>query len=126
MCLFVQKIINQIKKVSPPELNISGVESSNHKQGGQKKCKGVSGGAVEDVYYSKEEYKALSSNQRSELYKKSQARVHKPAEKEVSSKGGGATYELVKQVSALVVVMTSVPESPGTAPAPQPIVKTLH
>ena len=41
--------MNQSKKVSPPELNISGVESSNHKGGGQKKHKGVSGGAVEDV-----------------------------------------------------------------------------
>ena len=45
--------INQINKVSPPELNISGVESFNHKLGEQKKRKGGSGGSVEDVYYSK-------------------------------------------------------------------------
>ena len=41
--------INQSKKVSPPDMNISGVESYNHKGVGQKKCKGVSGVAVEDV-----------------------------------------------------------------------------
>ena len=41
--------INQRKKVSLLELNISGVESSNHKGGGQKKHKGGSGRAVEDV-----------------------------------------------------------------------------
>ena len=46
--------INQSKKVYPLELNISGVESSDHKGGGQKKRKGCSGGAVEYVYYSKE------------------------------------------------------------------------
>ena len=42
------------KKVSLPELNISVVESSNHKGRVQKKLKVVSGRAVEDVYYSKE------------------------------------------------------------------------
>ena len=41
--------INKIKKVSPPDLNISGVYSSNHKGGGQEKRKGGSGEAVEDV-----------------------------------------------------------------------------
>ena len=46
--------IDRNKKVSPPELNISGVELSNHKGGGQKKRKGGSGGSVEDVCYSKE------------------------------------------------------------------------
>ena len=44
-----KKFIDQSKKVSPPNLNISGVESSNHKGGGQKKRKGGSRGAVEDV-----------------------------------------------------------------------------
>ena len=44
---------NQSKKVSPPDMNISGVELYNHKGGGHKKLKGGSGGAVEDVYYSK-------------------------------------------------------------------------
>ena len=96
-------------------MNISGVDSSNHKGGEQKKRKGRSGGAVEDVYYSKEEYKALYSDQRSELYKKRQARGHKPAEKKFRSKGGGATYDPVKQVSPLVAVMKSAPEAPGTA-----------
>ena len=43
--------IDQKKKASPPELNISGVDSSNHK-GGQNKLKGSSVGAVEYVYYS--------------------------------------------------------------------------
>ena len=38
--------IDQRKKVSPPDLNIYGVESSNHKGGGQKNFKGGSGGAV--------------------------------------------------------------------------------
>ena len=52
-----------------------------------------------------EEYKALSSDQREALYKKRQARGHKPAEKKVRSKGGGATDDLVKQLSALVAVM---------------------
>ena len=59
--------------------------------GGQKKRKGGRGGAVEYVYYSKEEYTALSSDQRAALYKKIQARVHKPAEKKIMHKGGGAT-----------------------------------
>ena len=43
--------INQSKKVSPTELNISGVESSNNKGGGYNKRKGGSGGDVGDVYY---------------------------------------------------------------------------
>ena len=67
------------------------------------------------MYYFREEYNALFSDQRVELYKKRQARLHNPAEKKVSSKGGGATDELVKQVSALVAIMTSAPEAPGTA-----------
>ena len=108
--------IDKSKKVSPHGLNISGVESSNKKGGGHKKRKGGSGGAVEDVYYSKEEYKALSSDQRAALYKKRQARGHKPAEKKAGSKGVGATNELVKQVSALVAVMTSETEAPRIAP----------
>ena len=111
-----RKFINQSNKVYPPELSISAVESSNHKGGGYKKRKGDSGGAVKDAYYSKEEYKALSSDQRSELYNKWQARGHKPEEKKVKFKEGGATDDLVKQVSAMVAVMTSVPESPGTDP----------
>ena len=52
------------------------------------------------MYYSKEEYMALYSEQREALYKKRQARGHNPAEKKVKSKGGGATDELVKQVSS--------------------------
>ena len=110
------KFIDKSKKVSAPDLNISGIESSNHKVGGQNKRKGGSGGAVEDVYYSKDEYKALYSNQGALLYKKRQARGAKPAEKNVRSKGGGATDYLVKQVSTLVAVMTSAPEAPVTAP----------
>ena len=114
-CVSLYKtLIDQSKKVSPPELNILGVESYNHKQGGQKKRKGGSGGDVEDVYYFKEEYKALSSDQRASLYKKRQARVHNPAENKVRSKKGGATDELAKQLSALVAVMKSSPEAPGT------------
>ena len=63
-CLSLYKtFINQSKKVSPTEMNISGVESSNHKGEGQKKRKAGSGGAVGEVYYSKEEYKALPSDQ---------------------------------------------------------------
>ena len=31
------------------------------------------------------------------------------------SKGGGATYEMVKQVTTMVAVMKSAPEAPGTA-----------
>ena len=70
-CVYLYKtFIDQRKKVSPPELNISGVESSNHKGVGQKKRKGGSGGAVEYVYYSKEEYKALHYDHRVSLYKK--------------------------------------------------------
>ena len=54
-CVSLYKIvIYQSKKFYPPELNILGVDSSNHKGGGQKKRKGSSGGAVEDVYYSEE------------------------------------------------------------------------
>ena len=67
------------------------------------------------MYYSKEEYKELSSGQIAALYKKRQARGHKPVENKVGSKCSGATDELVKQVSALVDVMKSVPEAPGTA-----------
>ena len=63
-------LIDQSKKVSPTELNISGVESSNHKWGRQKKKNGGSGGDVDDVYYSKEEYKAIYSYQRAALYNK--------------------------------------------------------
>ena len=51
---------------------------------------GGSVGAIEGVYYSK---------------------GNKPAEKNVI----GATDDLVKQVSALVVVMESAPEAPVTA-----------
>ena len=62
-CVSLYKIfIDKSKKVFPPELNVSGVEKSNHKGGGQKKFKGVSGGAVEAVYYYNDEYKALSSD----------------------------------------------------------------
>ena len=67
------------------------------------------------MYYSKRGYKALYSEHIAALYKKRQARLHKPAEKKVSSKGSGATDELVKQVSALVAVIKSAPEAPGTA-----------
>ena len=77
---------------------------------------GSSGRAVEDVYYYKQEYKALSSDQISAFYKKMQVMVHKPAEKKVRSKGGYETEELKNQVSALVDVMKSAPEAPGTAP----------
>ena len=84
-------LINKSKKVSPPELNISGVDSSNHKGGVKKKHKGGSVGDIEDVYYSKEEYKALYYDQRSALYKKRQARGNKPAEEKVRFKGGGTT-----------------------------------
>ena len=52
--------IDKSKKVSNPDLNISGVESSNQKGGGQKKRKGGSGGAVKDVYYSKGGHKEIS------------------------------------------------------------------
>ena len=57
------------------------------------------------MYYYNEEQKAIYSDQRAELYNKRQARGHKPEEKKVRSKWGGATYELVKQVSTLVAVM---------------------
>ena len=115
-CVSLYKtFINQSKKVSTHELNITGVESYNHKGRGHKKRKGGSGGSVEDVYYSKEGYEALYSEQREALYKKSQARGHKPAEKKVRSKGGGVREYLVKQVSALVAVMQSAPEAPGSA-----------
>ena len=70
-CVSLYKtLIYHSKTVSPPELNISGKESSNHKGGEQKRHKGGSGGSVEDVYYSKEEYNALYSAQRAVLYKK--------------------------------------------------------
>ena len=53
-CVSLYKtFIDQSKKVSPPELNIPGVDSSKHKVVGQKKRKGCIGGAVENVYYSK-------------------------------------------------------------------------
>ena len=71
--------IDHSKKVSPPEMDISGVESFDHKGGGHKKRKVGSGGAVEDVYYSKEEYKALSYNRRAALYKKRHSRGNKLA-----------------------------------------------
>ena len=48
---FYKTFIDHIKKVSSSEVNISGVDSSNQKVGGQKKLKGGSVGAVEDVYY---------------------------------------------------------------------------
>ena len=115
-CVSLYKtLIDQSKKVSPPNMNISGLESSNHKGGVQKKHKGGSGGAIEYVYYSKEEYKALYSDHRAALYKKKQSRGHKPADKKVRSKWGGGIYELENQVSALLAFMKSAPESPGTA-----------
>ena len=77
---------------------------------------GGSGRAVEYVYYYKQEYKALSSDQISAFYKKMQVMVHKPAEKKVMSKGGGATEELMKQISGLVDVMTSALEAQITDP----------
>ena len=109
-CISVYKtFIVQRNNISSPDLNISGLESSNHKEGGQKK-------RVEDVYYSKEEYKALSSDQITALYKKRQVRGHKPEEKKVNFKGGGPADELLKQVSVLLAVMTSAPETPVTDP----------
>ena len=42
------------------------------------------------MYYSKEEYMKICTDQRAALYKKRQARGHKPAEKRVKSKAGGA------------------------------------
>ena len=48
---FYKTFIDQSNNFSPPELNISGVESYNHKGGGQKKRKCGIGGAVKDVYY---------------------------------------------------------------------------
>ena len=117
ICVSLYKtFIDQSKKVSPPELNISVVDSSNHKGGGKKKRKGGSVGALEYVYYSKKEYKAHSSDRIAALYKKRQAMVHNPAEKKVSSKRGGATENLVKQVSALVYVMTSALDPTGISP----------
>ena len=65
-------------------------------------------------HYSKEEYKVLSSEQRPEIYNDRQARGNKPVEKKVRSKEGDATDNLVKQISALVAVMKSAPEAPGT------------
>ena len=67
------------------------------------------------MYYYKEEYRELYSDQRSALYKKRQARRHKPVEKKVKYTGVDETDDLVKQVSALVAVMKSAPEAPGTA-----------
>ena len=67
------------------------------------------------MYCTKEEYKALFSDQRAALYKNRQDRGHKPAEKKVRSKGGGATDDLMKQVYALVAAMKSAPEAPGTS-----------
>ena len=77
---------------------------------------GSSGRAVEDVYYYKQEYKALSSDQISAFYKKIQVMLYKSAEKKVRSKGSGATDELVKQISGLVDVMTSAAEAQITDP----------
>ena len=114
-CVYLyKKFIHQSKKVSPTDMNISGVESSNNKQGGQKKRKSGSGGAFEDVYYSKEEYKRFYFDHRAALYKKRQARGHKPAYKNVRSKGSGETDEILKQVSALADVIKSAPEALGT------------
>ena len=49
-CVSLYKtFINQSKKVSIPELNVSGVESSNHKGGGKNKCNGGSGGSVKNM-----------------------------------------------------------------------------
>ena len=67
------------------------------------------------MYYSKDEYKALSFDHREALYKKIQDRVYKPAEKKVGSKRSGATDKPVKQVYALVAVMKPEKEAPGTA-----------
>ena len=54
-CFSLNKtLIDQSKKFSPPEMNILGLNSYNHKGGGKKKRKGDSGGYVEDMYYSKE------------------------------------------------------------------------
>ena len=50
------------------------------------------------MYYYKEEYKALYSDQRSEIYKKRRTRRHKPADNKVRSKGGDGTDDIVKQV----------------------------
>ena len=49
-CVYLYKtFIDHIKKVYPPDMDILGAESSNHKGGGQKKRKGGSVGGVEDV-----------------------------------------------------------------------------
>ena len=46
--------VYQKKMVSPPELNILRLDSSNHKGGGKKKRRDGSGGFIENDYYSKE------------------------------------------------------------------------
>ena len=52
-CVYLYKtFINYSKNLSPPDMNISGVEPYNQKGGGQNKHKGRRGGAVKDVYCS--------------------------------------------------------------------------
>ena len=77
------------------------------------------------MYYYKEEYKALYSDQRTAIYNTRHFRGHKPSENKVRSKWGGAIDEPVNQVSALVNVMKSAPESPVTA-TPSTNIKNLH
>jgi hypothetical protein len=89
---------------SPSELNVSATGTTNDR-------KAKSGGAVEDKYYTKEEYKKLSDDAKDQLRQKRISRGHKPnpraAKKQRTSDEKSDIDRLTRQVSKLATTVTN-------------------
>lgn len=91
-----QDYIRQTAKGKPnSSVNISELKTS----GGKRKSE-----AIEDRYYTKEEYAALSPEQKKELASKRLKRGHKPGAKDSKVKGAGnkkSNTEVIKNLKAM-------------------------
>lgn len=92
---------------SPTELNVSATGVSNENKGNSRS----NGGAVEDKYYSKEEYKKLSLAQKDTLREKRVSRGHKgnprPAKRQRTDEKSDID-KLTRQVSKLATTVNHV------------------
>lgn len=90
-----------IRQTSKSRTNAT-VNISEVKVGGKRKA---SSGAVEDRYYTKEEYNELSPEQKKELSSKRLKRGHKPGSKDSKVKGTraekGSTKDVIKNLRAM-------------------------
>jgi hypothetical protein len=103
-----QDFISQLpSSQSPTELNVSATGVSNENEGNSRS----NGGAVEDKYYSKEEYKKLSLAQKDTLREKRVSRGHKenprPAKRQRTDEKSDID-KLTRQVSKLATTVTNV------------------